>query len=607
MTIKELRSKAMSLPLNPGVYIMKDKSGKIIYIGKAKALKNRVSSYFGSQNNHSEKVKRMVENVDDFEYILTNSEFEALILECSLIKQNMPKYNILLKDDKGYSYIKITNDIYPKISFSMQKDDPSAEYLGPYISPYFAKKAVAEAQKIYKLHSCNKNFSRDIKKSRPCLNFHINQCLGLCRGNISPEEYKNVVNEAIDFLKNDKPLDLKKMTEEMTIAAENLEFEKAARIRDRIKAIQKINEDQKVVDVRIPDQDIISFAGVNEVGCFSIIRFENHRLFDKEDFIIKDIDDINSAHSEFIKRYYSMRDKIPPFIFIDKEIEDKSIIEQWLTQKSQKSTKILLPKKGEQAKLISMCKLNATEKLAKYRNRSSKTDSVLQDLAQILGLKKIPEYIEAYDISNLAGDSNVAGMVVYKNGEPLKSAYRKFKIKSFDGQDDYGSMAEVLSRRLTEYQNATTENGFGKLPDLILLDGGKGQVSAVRKVLNQFGYDIPLFGMVKDNRHRTRAITDEGQEISISLNKAVFNFITRIQDEVHRFAIGYHRADRKNKTFKSSLTDIPGIGEGRAKLLLKRFKTISNIQNADLNELLSIKGMTKDSANSVYDYFHNNN
>lgn len=604
--IKQLRQKAMKLPMTPGVYIMKNSQGKIIYIGKAKSLKNRVSQYFGSNKNHSDKVKRMVSNVDNFEYILTDSEFEALVLECSLIKQHSPKYNILLKDDKGYHYIKITSEDWPRIIETKQVLDDGAEYIGPYTSSWNVKKAVDEAQKIFMLPDCNRNFSNNSANSRPCLNYYIKQCCAPCLGKLTREQYREYIDEAIDFLKGGDAESIKKLTEQMNDAAENMEFERAARIRDRIRAIKRISDKQKVVQTNVKQQDVIALAELDNRACFEVFRFNNGRLYDKEEFLLEDVGDVNTARAEFIERYYSMRNNIPKQVTIDGEPYDKANIEQWLSSLLGSKVKIVVPKIGDQAKLVEMCKNNAMEKLAQEFGRTGKEASVLEELRQLLNLDKLPVYIESYDISNLSGTENVAGMVVFENGRPLKSAYRKFKIRGFTGQDDYQSMREVISRRFSEYQKLKDKGkGFGKLPDLILLDGGKGQVSAVLPVLESMNIDVPVYGMVKDDKHRTRAITKEGGEISISSTRKAFTLISTIQNEVHRFAISYHRQRRKNNTLSTTLTNAPGIGEKRAKMLLVRFKTLKRIKEADLEELENTPTMNRDSAIKLYDYLHN--
>ena len=608
VTIQELRAKAMKLPLSPGVYIMKNKQDEIIYIGKAKALKNRVSQYFGSDKHHQEKVRQMVMNVDHFDYILCGSEFEALVLECSLIKQHKPKYNILLKDDKGYSYIRISNDEWRKVSFTMQKNDDGAEYLGPYMSAWYAKNAADSALKIFGLPSCNKSFPRDCGKGRPCLNYYIKQCCAPCSGKVSLKNYSERVNSAIDFLKNGDAQAIRLMTRQMNEAAERMDFELAARLRDRIGAVKKLNEKQQVVAARLPEQDAVCMMTEGEDAAFAVLRFHDGRLYDKEDFLIKDFgkgSDGASARAEFLKQYYTMRQNIPPVIALDETPEDEALLLEWLSQKRGKTVKFIYPQKGEQQKILSMCRRNAAEKLAQSHGHLGHELSALDELASLLGLSAPPEYIESYDISNLMGSENVAGMVVFRSGRPLKSAYRKFAIKGFVGQDDYASMHEVLTRRFEEYfKLKDTGEGFGRLPDLILLDGGKGQVAAVRPVLKRFGLDIPLFGMVKDGSHRTRAITDEGQEISITSKRQAFTLVSSIQDEVHRFAIGYHRASRKKHTISSTLTEIEGVGIERAKSLLSYFKTIRRIKEADVEELLQADKMNRPAAEAIYRHFH---
>ncbi len=602
--IKELRRRAMALPESPGVYIMHNKSKKIIYIGKAKALKNRVSQYFGSQNNHSEKVRRMVENVDYFEYIICDSEFEALVLECSLIKQHSPKYNILLKDDKGYSYIRVSDEKWRRITYELQKKDDGATYIGPYMTGFYVKQSVEQANRAFKLPDCTRKFPDCFGKERPCLNYHIKQCLAPCTGKVSFKEYNENVEQALRFLKGGSSESIKQLTEEMETASEALDFERAAKIRDKISAIKKMADKQKVVSVNVPDQDVIAYFTDGERGCFQVFKFVGGRLSDHENFVINNPLDGENELSQFITSFYSMRD-IPKNITLDRMPEDREVVEKWLSQKRGNRVYLTCPQRGEQYRLVQMCRKNASEVLAQIKGRTSREYSVLEELREILGLSKIPEYIESYDNSNLAGTENVAGMIVYENGKPLKSAYRKFKIKSFEGQDDYASMAEVLDRRFTEYEKLKdTGEGFGRLPDLILLDGGQGQVSAVMPVLKKHNLDVPVFGMVKDGSHRTRAITGSGGEISINSRRAVFTFISKMQDEVHRFAIGYHHQRRKNTTFKSSLTDIKGIGTVRAKALLKQFRTITNIRNADLEELELCPKMNHDAAVSVYNYFH---
>ncbi|MBQ1452562.1 MAG: excinuclease ABC subunit UvrC, partial [Ruminococcus sp.] len=575
----------------------------IIYIGKAKALKNRVSQYFGSQNNHPEKVRRMVDNVDDFEYIITDSEFEALILECSLIKQHTPKYNILLKDDKGYSYIRVGEGDWGKLSYVLQKADDGATYIGPYKSSYYVKSAVEEANKIFMLPTCNRQFPRDFRKGRPCLNYHIRQCMAPCTGRVKLKDYRESLEQALDFLKGGSSNSVKQLTAQMEEAAENLEFERAARIRDKIAAVKRMGDKQKVVLSKVLDEDVIASFSNDGKTCFQVFRFEGGRLFDRESFIF-DSGDSESDTEEFLISYYTLRTEIPKNIALHSGFDGMEDVQRWLSEKRGSKVNLTVPQRGEQAQLCAMCRSNAAEALAQQKGATAREYNVLEELRQTLGLEKLPEYIECYDISNLAGTENVAGMVAYKNGKPLKSAYKKFKIKGFEGQDDYASMAETLQRRFEEYYNAEkADEGFGKLPDLILLDGGSGQVSAVREVFEKMDIDVPLFGLVKDDKHRTRAVTGEGGEIALNSKRQLFAFLSKMQDEVHRFAIGYHHTRRKNAVFRSSLTQIEGVGEVRAKALLKYFRTIDNISKADLEELEAAPKMTRDSALAVYRYF----
>ncbi len=602
---KELRAQSMRLPLHPGVYIMHDKSDKIIYIGKAKALKNRVSQYFGSEKNHDNKVRQMVAHVDHFEYILTDSEFEALILECSLIKQHMPKYNILLKDDKGYSYIRVTKGPWARISEAKQTADDGAEYIGPYISSWSVKQSVDEARRIFRLPTCSRRFPQDIGKGRPCLNYYIKQCCAPCRGKISEEEYAEAVHDALEFLRGGSAQSVRELTRRMEEASEKLEFERAARIRDRLAAIRKMGDRQKVVASKVPEQDVIALTQGGGRSCFEVFRFEKGRLTDRETFFMGETGDPKAARGEFVERYYGMRSRIPPRVSLDGPAESEELLSRWLTARAGRKVSVTVPQKGEQAKLTEMCRSNAAEQLAQQTGRTGRETSALDELARLLGLPKPPAYIESYDISNLAGEENVAGMVVFENGRPLRSAYRRFKIKTVVGQDDYASMREVIARRLQEYfKNKESGEGFGRLPDLILLDGGRGHVSAVQPVLDATGVAIPLFGMVKDDRHRTRAIAKNGGEIAINSNRSAFTLVSTIQDEVHRFAIGYHRQLRKKASISSTLLSIEGVGPVRAKALLKRFRTVAAIGNADLEELIHAPTMTEPAAQSIYDYFH---
>ena len=614
--LEQLKEKSRALPFEPGVYIMKDASGRIIYIGKAKALRRRVSQYFLRFEHHEGKVRQMVEHVDDFEYIITDSEFEALVLECSLIKQNKPKYNILLKDDKGYNYIRVTlNQPWPRIGSAKKKEEDGALYIGPYVSSFAVKETVDEAVKAFALPTCSRSFDKEAVRGRPCLNYFIHQCCAPCRGHMREEDYRENVENAVTFLKGGYDVILRQLTQRMEEYAENLEFERAARLRDRVTAIKKIRERQKVVASKVEQQDVIAFASD---GCnmdFEVFIIRGGRLTDRESYMLDYISDEKAARAEFLLRYYS-RAKLPPQrVTVDGEPEDKALLEQYLSQLAGKKVTITVPQKGEQAALIAMVKNNAEDKLGRLTARPDKSEKVLDELGKLLGLQGRPEYIEAYDISNTAGTGVVAGMVVFEGGRPLKSAYRKFSIKTVAGQDDYACMREVVGRRLARLAEAgknadgnkgESTTGFARMPDLILLDGGRGHVSAVKPVLAEYGMDIPLFGMVKDDKHRTRAIAADGGEIAINASRNVFTLVSQIQDEVHRFAITYHHTKQGHAAFSTRLTQAPQIGLGRAKALMKQFKTIEKLKAATEEELASAPGMTKPAAAALREWLQNN-
>ena len=604
MTEKELRKKAMALPLTPGVYIMKNKDKKIIYIGKAKALKNRVSSYFGSHANHSMKVIRMVENVDDFDYILCDSEFEALVLECSLIKQHRPKYNILLKDDKGYNYIKVTKGDFPRIQECYRMDDETAEYIGPFISNFSVKNAVEETLKIFKLPRCNKQFPRDYGKSRPCLNGFMGLCSAPCHGDITQAEYAATVKDAVSFLKGGSKKAVAELQEKMTQYSEALEFEKAAKMRERIKAIKNLEERQKVVSINVPEEDVFALVNGNKKACFDVLRFQNGRLTDSEHWLIDSVDSLPEARFELIERYYSMRSRIPSRIAVDGDIAEEELLHRHLETLRGKRVELLHPQKGEHLAIVNMCIKNANEHLAQQQGRLGKELAALEELASLLGLPKPPEYIESYDISHTFGADNVAGMVVFHNGRPMKKAYKRFSIKGFDGQNDVGSMNEVLTRRFKHYYEDEEDSTFKQLPDLILLDGGEPQVKAVLPVIRQMKLEVPVFGMVKDSKHRTRAIAYDGGEIAINSHRSAFTLVSVIQEEVHRFAITYHHKKHQKSSFSSGLMRIEGIGEKKAKALLKQFKTVTAIKAASAEELASVPGVSRKNAEAIFNYYN---
>lgn len=542
--MEKLKQKANSLTTQPGVYLMKDKNKKVIYVGKAKSLKARVSSYFRQNSQHDQKVEKMVSVVDDFDYIVTDSEFEALVLECSLIKQYNPKYNILLKDDKGYHYIYINDDGYKKITVEKQKIK-KGEYIGPYTSSFSVKQAVEQANNAFMLPVCSLKFPQDIKKQRPCLNYHIKKCYGACLGNLTEQQHNEIVKQAVEFLKGSTEKSIKKLESDMNKAAEELDFELAAKLRDKIKAIRRIEQKQRVVGINQDELDVIAISKLENVSCGIVMKIRNNKLVDKADFVFNDSSEINQQRNSFIKGYYLSQNDIAKSIIVDSDFEDKQLLEEYLTEQKGKKVSISIPQRGELKKLVLMAKNNATEQLT-HRTSKNKELLGLEELKDLLLLKTIPRYIEAYDISNIGDTNIVGGMIVFKDGLPFKSGYKKFKIKTVVGQDDYASMSEVITRRLNRYLN-DENSSFKTLPDLILLDGGKGHVSTIKKVLEQYNLDIPVFGMVKDNKHKTRAITMDDCEIEISYKKLAFSLITKIQNEVHRFAITFQR-NRSRKT-----------------------------------------------------------
>lgn len=624
--LEYLREKVKKLPLQPGIYIMKDKKGQIIYIGKAKALKNRVSSYFRSVEKHTPKVYRMVENVWDFEYIVTSSEFEALVLECSFIKQHTPKYNILLKDDKGYHYIRVGGGEYGKITACHQPQKDGARYLGPYISGYVVKQTVDEVNKVFLLPTCNRNFPQEIGKQRPCLNYHIKQCMAPCSGKISPQEYAEALEEAVSFLKGSSANIQKILTQKMMQAAEAMQYEKAARYRDRIRAIQGLAENQKVVSIRYEEEDVIALVQSSVKCCAVVLQFRDYRLVDKEYFMLDELSEfaqnasltdskeqavepmMQELRTQFVLRYYDMKQQVPKAVVLDGPPSCQQELEEYLCQKAQRSVQLLLPQKGDQMKLLQMAKENASQQIAEQTRRTSREISALDELARLLGLHQVPNYIEAYDISNIGSETIVAGMVVFEGGRPLKGAYRKFSVRSVVSKpDDYASMREVLTRRLERYEQHKQEGvGFGRLPDLILLDGGRGHVAAVKPLVRQMGFDIPIFGMAKDDRHRTRTIATEDGELSVSSFRAAFDLLTSIQDEVHRFSIGYSRSKHASRAMESVLRSVEGIGEKRAKNLFLRFRTLKAMEAATVEQLEETPGMTHLTALNLYRYLHEN-
>ncbi len=601
-----LRAKANSLVEKPGVYLMKDKQNNIIYIGKAKRLKLRVVSYFRQNKGHTEKVRKMVSHVDDFDVIVTDSEFEALVLECSLIKQYNPKYNILLKDGKGYHYIKVTDEPFPRITASKQKLDDKATYIGPYTSTYSVKQSVEEVNKIFSLPTCTRKFPEEFRKERPCLNYHIKNCSGICMGKTSQKEYQKTIKEAMDFLRHGSSDSIARLTQQMEEAAENLEFEKAAKLRDRLNAIKRLSLTQKVLLDTEKDQDFIGIEQMNEKACIAILKFRGGRLHDKDDYFFEEHEDKEELLSEFITQYYHQGTEIPKTISLSIPFPDAELYQEYLTKIAGHKITITIPQKGEQKRLVEMAENNALEELSRKTHKKSKEIIALQELSKLLGLSNVPEYIESYDISNLGNDNMVAGMVVFENARPLKSNYKKFSMKDNLTQDDYACMREVLTRRFQRYLSPEEKDeGFKRLPDLILLDGGKGHVSAVTPAVRALGIQVPIFGMVKDSRHKTRAIAMDGGEIQISTFQSAFRLVTQIQDEVHRFSITYQRKKHQKNTFTLELTSVKGIGEKKAFALLKKYKTKKAMKEASLEELKETAKINDETAARLYEVIQN--
>ncbi|MBR6513136.1 MAG: excinuclease ABC subunit UvrC [Clostridia bacterium] len=582
----------------PGVYIMKDEKGEIIYIGKAKLLKNRVSQYFGSQSRHNEKVRRMVDNVYDFDHILVASEYEALVLECSLIKQNKPKYNILLKDDKGYKYIKLTNDEWPRLKKALQRADDGATYIGPYISGFVVNESLDAALKIFKLPQCNKTFPVKTK-TRPCLNYHMGQCGAPCAGKMSKEQYDAALKDAIEFLKGGGTKEyLEALEKKMQMFSDNLEYEKAAETRDRIKAIKRLTEKQKVVFSGDETKDVFALARQDDEICFNVLRFSEGRLTGSANYFTELDESLENTRSEILERFYAVRDDIPKLVVLDGECENPELIAEWLTKRRGTKVEVIVPRRGRQVEVVSMSKNNAYEALAQRRSKT-KADSAVYELGELLGLAKAPEYIESYDISHTAGADTVGGMIVFKNGAPYKAGYRKFILKEATPGDDLGAMREVLTRRFSHKDDPD----FPPLPDLILMDGGENQVNVALEVMQGFDLYIPVFGMVKDGKHKTRAITGNGGEIQISATRKVYTLVSGIQEEVHRYAISFHHKKHQKTAKQSELTSIEGIGQKKAEALWREFKTIDNIKRADIDALSKVKGISVADAVNIKRHF----
>ena len=603
------------LPAKPGVYIMHGEKDEIIYVGKAISLKNRVRQYFQSSRNKGAKIERMVTHITRFEYIITDSELEALVLECNLIKEHRPKYNTMLKDDKSYPFIKVTvNEPYPRVLFARRMKKDKARYFGPYTSGGAVKDVIELVRKLYQVRSCNRNLPRDTGKDRPCLYYHMKQCKAPCQGYISQEEYRKNINKVIKFLNGDFQDTISELMEKMQKASEEMRYEDAMEYRDLIRSIEKIGERQKITGYGQEDRDIIAVAMDeskdlrDQDAVVQVFFIRDGKLIGRDHFYLRVAKGDTKAQvlSSFLKQFYAGTPFIPSEIMLQSEIEDAEIIEEWLTTRRKQKVHIRVPKKGTKEKLVELALENARMVLSKDRERikreEGRTIGAVHEVEEWLGLKNVVR-MEAYDISNISGFESVGSMVVYEKGRPKRSDYRKFKIKWVQGPNDYASMEEVLTRRFTHESNGEFDS-FARLPDLILMDGGRGQVNIALKVLNDLGIRIPVCGMVKDDHHRTRGLYFNNVEIPIDTSSEGFRLITRIQDEAHRFAIEYHRSLRSKEQVHSILDDIPGIGDTRRKALLRKFKSVENIRDASEEELAQTESMNTGSARQVYEFFH---
>lgn len=614
----DFKEKLKKLPLCPGVYIMKDNNGEIIYVGKSKALKNRVSQYFQNSSNHSEKTKSMVKQISDFEYIITDNESEALALECNLIKKYRPKYNILLKDDKQYPYIKITmHEDFPRIFITRKVVKDGSLYYGPYMSSFSIKNALETIKKVFMVRSCNLKLPQEIGKSRPCLYYHIKQCCAPCTGNISKDEYRDIFSKISSVLKGDYKEINKELTAKMNFASENMEYEKAAIIRDKISAIKELSDEQKMTSVNNGNRDVIGIYSDLIDSCIQIFYIRAGKVVGSEYFTLKNnLDDQKTLIQEFVKQFYFTSINMPSEIIVPYQLDDCDDIQSWLSEKSGHKVRFSVPLRGEKLNLLKMVTKNAEEslKLEHYvRNRDlSHQNKILKELAELLKLENIPHRIECYDISNISGTGNIGAEVVYNNAIPQKKLYRLYNIKNIDTANDYECMKQTIFRRISEFYKEEDALKAGKitkeklkfspLPDLILLDGGVGHVSVIKELLAGLGEEIPVYGLIKDSRHKTRCITDGCKEIVIDTKSELFLFLVSIQEEVHRFAIGHFRKKHQAATVKSELDNISGVGPKKKSLLLKHFKSISKIKSATIEDLCKL--IDKKTAENIYNYYN---
>ena len=601
MTFDKLKEKALSLPYAPGVYIMRDKNDKVIYVGKAKKLKNRVSQYFQSTAAHTPKTRLMVSHIDHFDVIVAASEFEALVLECSLIKRYMPKYNILLKDDKGYPYLRLDmREVYPRITMVSKIADDGAGYYGPYGSRGVTQDVMEAIRLSLKMPGCKKEFPRDIGKDRPCLNYHMNQCAGWCREGTSAVEYRKIAEQARQLLMGNYKTVADEIRKQMLEAADNLEFELAASLRDRLTAVENLGKKQLVTAGTLADTDVIGYGQTEAKACFAVLHFSGGNLLDKDYEVFSVPDDKEAAVSSLLKQYYLSRGMAPRRVLLPFDIDDSELFAQLLEQQSGRKPHIRVPQRGDNMRLVELACKNAQEEAQRVTSREEKNLGTLNLLGKMLAMEP-PRRIESFDISNISGTDIVASMVVFEDGKPKKKDYKRFKIEALTNQDDYESMRQVVRRRFAHYKEG--DAGFDQAPDLLLIDGGVAHANAAVEALAQLELTMTVFGMVKDDRHRTRAlVTPEGREIAIDANQSVFAFIGTIQEETHRFAITYHRQLRSKRLRYSELDGIPGIGPKRKQDLLKAFKSLTAIGQASLYELE--RHLPRDAALNVYKHFH---
>lgn len=611
----DIQEELKKLPAKPGVYIMHDEKDAIIYVGKAVVLKNRVRQYFQSSRNKGAKIEQMVTKIRRFEYIVTDSELEALVLECNLIKEHRPKYNTMLKDDKSYPFIRVTlGEAYPRVLFSRKMKKDKSRYFGPFTSAGAVKDTIELMNRIFLLRTCSRNLPRDMGLERPCLNYHIKQCKAPCQGYVSQEEYAEQVAQALEFLNGNYKSVLKMLEEKMKVASDSMDFEKAIEYRELISSVKQVAQKQKITSGDGEDKDVIAVACDDRDAVVQVFFVRGGRLIGRDHFYLQVApqDTKGQILDSFIKQFYSGTPFIPKEIMIQEEIEEAALIEEWLSNRRGSRVRIRVPKKGTKEKLVELAGRNAemvlTQDREKIRREEGRTIGAMKEVAHLLGLENVIR-VEAFDISNISGFESVGSMIVYEKGKPKTSDYRKFKIRTVKGPDDYASMEEVLHRRfshgISEKQEGAGEYGsFSRFPDLLMMDGGKGQVNVALSVLEELHLDIPVCGMVKDDHHRTRGLYFNNEEIPIDQNSEGFHLITRIQDEAHRFAIEYHRSLRSKQQVHSVLDDIPGIGETRRKALMRRFKSLEAIRDADVEELASTESMNQLAAQKVFDFFH---